>query len=103
MQKLNCGWRGICSYKYPLPWRSREDLAINHDLLFSYAYNAEPVCLSGSRAEAEGEGGEGFYITQSGRSPDLLVILGGGRGRESGEFAAGGPDARQMASLGSTG
>jgi hypothetical protein len=31
----------------------------------------------GSR-EAEGEGGEGFYITQSGRSPDLLVIKGGG-------------------------
>ena len=31
----------------------------------------------GSR-EAEGEGGEGFYIAQSGRSPDLLVILGGG-------------------------
>ena len=30
----------------------------------------------GSR-EAEGEGGEGFYIAQSGRSPDLLVILGG--------------------------
>jgi hypothetical protein len=29
----------------------------------------------GSR-EAEGEGGEGFYITQSGRSPDLLVIWG---------------------------
>jgi hypothetical protein len=28
----------------------------------------------GSR-EAEGEGGEGFYI---GRSPDLLVIFGGG-------------------------
>ena len=31
----------------------------------------------GSR-EAEGEGGEGFYIAQSGRSPDLLVIWGGG-------------------------
>jgi hypothetical protein len=30
----------------------------------------------GSR-EAEGEGGEGFYIAQSGRCPDLLVILGG--------------------------
>jgi hypothetical protein len=30
----------------------------------------------GSR-EAEGEGGEGFYIAQSGRSPDLLVIFGG--------------------------
>jgi hypothetical protein len=29
----------------------------------------------GSR-EAEGEGGEGFYIAQSGRSPDLLVIGG---------------------------
>jgi hypothetical protein len=32
----------------------------------------------GSR-EAEGEGGEGFYIAQSGRSPDLLVIWGGGK------------------------
>ena len=32
----------------------------------------------GSR-EAEGEGGEGFYVAQSGRSPDLLVIWGGGR------------------------
>jgi hypothetical protein len=32
----------------------------------------------GSR-EAEGEGGEGFYIAQSGRCPDLLVIRGGGR------------------------
>jgi hypothetical protein len=31
----------------------------------------------GSR-EAEDEGGEGFYIAQSGRCPDLLVILGGG-------------------------
>jgi hypothetical protein len=31
----------------------------------------------GSR-EAEGEGGEGFYIAQSGRRPDLLVIWGGG-------------------------
>jgi hypothetical protein len=31
----------------------------------------------GSR-EAEGEGGEGFYVAQSGRSPDLLVIWGGG-------------------------
>jgi hypothetical protein len=30
----------------------------------------------GSR-EAEGEGGEGFYIAQSGRCPDLLVIWGG--------------------------
>ena len=30
----------------------------------------------GSR-EAEGEGGEGFYIAQSGRSLDLLVIGGG--------------------------
>ena len=30
----------------------------------------------GSR-EAEGEGGEGFYVAQSGRSPDLLVIWGG--------------------------
>jgi hypothetical protein len=30
----------------------------------------------GSR-EAEGEGGEGFYIAQSSRSPDLLVIWGG--------------------------
>ena len=26
---------------------------------------------------SEGEGGEGFYIAQSGRSPDLLVIWGG--------------------------
>jgi hypothetical protein len=26
---------------------------------------------------SEGEGGEGFYIAQSGRCPDLLVILGG--------------------------
>jgi hypothetical protein len=33
----------------------------------------------GSR-EAEGEGGEGFYIAQSGRRPDLLVICGGGFG-----------------------
>ena len=33
----------------------------------------------GSR-EAEGEGGEGFYIAQSGRCPDLLVIWGGGGG-----------------------
>ena len=32
----------------------------------------------GSR-EAEGEGGEGFYIAQSGRRPDLLVIWGEGR------------------------
>jgi hypothetical protein len=32
----------------------------------------------GSR-EAEGEGGEGFYIAQSGRSPDLLVIGGEGK------------------------
>jgi hypothetical protein len=31
----------------------------------------------GSR-EAEGEGGEGFNIAQSGRCPDLLVIFGGG-------------------------
>jgi hypothetical protein len=31
----------------------------------------------GSR-EAEGEGGEGFYIARSGRRPDLLVLLGGG-------------------------
>jgi hypothetical protein len=31
----------------------------------------------GSR-EAEGESGEGFYIAQSGRCPDLLVIWGGG-------------------------
>ena len=31
----------------------------------------------GSR-EAEGEGGEGFYIAQSSRWPDLLVIWGGG-------------------------
>src|SRR5271170_5119388 len=30
----------------------------------------------GSR-EAEGEGGEGFYVAQSGRCPDLLVIWGG--------------------------
>jgi hypothetical protein len=29
----------------------------------------------GSR-EAEGEGGEGFYVAQSSRSPDLLVIWG---------------------------
>ena len=28
--------------------------------------------------EAEGEGGEGFYIAQSGRCPDLLAILGVG-------------------------
>jgi hypothetical protein len=32
---------------------------------------------SGSR-EAEDEGGEGFYIAQSGRCPDLLVIWGSG-------------------------
>jgi hypothetical protein len=31
----------------------------------------------GSR-EAEGEGGEGFYIAQSGRCSDLLVFWGGG-------------------------
>jgi hypothetical protein len=31
----------------------------------------------GSR-EAEGEGGEGFYIAQTGRRPDLLVIGGEG-------------------------
>jgi hypothetical protein len=37
----------------------------------------------GSR-EAEGEGGEGFYIAQSGRCPDLLVIWGGG-GQHGGE------------------
>ena len=41
----------------------------------------------GSR-EAEGEGGEGFYIAQSGRCPDLLVIFGGvgceGREEDSG-------------------
>ena len=37
--------------------------------------NASP----GSR-EAEGEGGEGFYITRSGRRADLLVFCwGGGR------------------------
>ena len=30
----------------------------------------------GSR-EADGEGGEGFYIAQSSRYPDLLVIPGG--------------------------
>jgi len=30
----------------------------------------------GSR-EAEGEGGEGFYIARNGRRPDLLVIWGG--------------------------
>jgi hypothetical protein len=30
----------------------------------------------GSR-EAEGEGGKGFYIAQSGRCPDLLVMEGG--------------------------
>jgi len=33
----------------------------------------------GSR-EAEGEGGEGFYIAQSSRCPDLLVIWGGMEG-----------------------
>jgi hypothetical protein len=48
----------------------------------------------GSR-EAEGEGGEGFYIAQSGRCPDLLVILGGGgtvsrsRGQLARDFATG--------------
>jgi hypothetical protein len=26
--------------------------------------------------EAEGEGGEGFYVAQSGRYPDFLVIWG---------------------------
>jgi hypothetical protein len=26
--------------------------------------------------EAEGEGGEGFYLARSGRRPDLLVIRG---------------------------
>jgi hypothetical protein len=34
----------------------------------------------GSR-DAEGEGGEGFYIAQSGRCPDLLVIKGAELGR----------------------
>jgi hypothetical protein len=29
---------------------------------------------------AVGEGGEGFYIAQSGRRPDLLVLPGGRRG-----------------------
>ena len=37
----------------------------------------------GSR-EAEGEGGEGFYVAQSGRCPDLLVI--GGAELGGGEF-----------------
>jgi hypothetical protein len=36
------------------------------------------VTSPGSR-EAEGEGGEGFYIAQSGRRPDLLAVWGGGR------------------------
>ena len=41
----------------------------------------------GSR-EAEGEGGEGFYIAQSGKCPDLLVTWGGeGDGREGVENA----------------
>jgi hypothetical protein len=35
------------------------------------------VMAPGSR-EAEGEGGEGFYIAQSGRCPDLLVFFEGG-------------------------
>ena len=33
-------------------------------------------------AVGEGEGGEGFYVAQSGRCPDLLVIGAGGKGRE---------------------
>ena len=37
----------------------------------------------GSR-EAEGEGGEGFYITRGGSKFDLLVISGGGE-QDSGE------------------
>ena len=39
----------------------------------------------GSR-EAEGEGGEGFYVAQSGRCPDLLVIQGGGGKRAEESF-----------------
>ena len=35
------------------------------------------VMASPGSREAEGEGGEGFYVAQSGRSPDLLVIWGG--------------------------
>jgi hypothetical protein len=34
-----------------------------------------------SSREAEGESGEGFYIAQSGRCPDLLVIWGGDNAR----------------------
>jgi hypothetical protein len=37
----------------------------------------------GSR-EAEGEGGEDFYIVQSGRLADLLVSFLGGEGCETG-------------------
>jgi hypothetical protein len=33
--------------------------------------------------EAEGEGGEGFYIAQSSRRADLRVSPGGGRGLDS--------------------
>jgi hypothetical protein len=42
----------------------------------------------GSR-EAEVEGGEGFYIAQSGRCPDLLVIGGrGAKGQHSGNASS---------------
>ena len=34
-------------------------------------------CGSPGSREAEGEGGEDFYIAQNGRSPDLLVMGGG--------------------------
>jgi hypothetical protein len=51
----------------------------------------------GSR-EAEGEGGEGFSVAQSGRCPDLLVIWGGKNARNQhalrlGARGCGGKDA----------
>jgi hypothetical protein len=38
-------------------------------------------------SEAEGDGGKGFYIAQSGKFPDLLVMWGGVRVKLKGEKA----------------